>query len=132
MVLFAIAASVAVPSVSEAARIARIDRASRSIAVDLEKALGLAARQRSPVRIAQPAGTRSMVVSSVADGTVYSTTDLGDDTRTEVRVGTLTLNPATVDIAPTGMASAALTVTLQSGVRQRTITMSQAGEIRVF
>lgn len=132
MMILGIAATVAVPRASEAARIARIDRATRTVAIDLEQALGLAARQRAPVRIRQPTGTRQMVISNVADGTIYSTTSLGDDTRSGVRVGALTLDPTTVDVFPTGMTSAGLTVTVQSGGHERTITMSQAGQIRVF
>ena len=132
MVIFGIMAGVAVPRMSESTRIARMDRATRAVAIDLEMAFSLASRERSSVRIRQPTGTRRMVVSSVADGTVYSTTDLGGNNRTAVRVGGLTLNPTTVDVSPTGVASSPLTVTVQSGSNQRTVTMSQAGQIRVF
>ncbi len=38
------------------------------------------------MEIEQPNGTRLVVVSNVADGTVYSTTNLGDDTRVGVSV----------------------------------------------
>ena len=129
MMIFGIVTTMAVPKAAESIRIARIDRA---VAIDLEQALGLAARQRSPVRIAQPNGTRQIVVTNVADGTVYSTTDLGDDTRVGVRVGELTLAPTSVSLFPTGLVSAALTVTLETGNHTRTVTMSQAGQIRVF
>lgn len=132
IVLLAIAAGVAVPRTAEAMRIARVDRASRAVAIDLEQALGLAARQRSPVRIEQPAGTRQIVVLDVADETVYSTTELGDDSMVGISVETLTLDPTSVNVFPTGQTSAALTVTLEFGDHTRTVTMSQAGQIRVF
>ena len=127
LMLFGVLTAIAVPKAAQSVRIARIDRASCAVAVDLEQALGLAARQRSPVQIAQPTGTRQIVVTSVADGTVYSTTSLGDDTRSGVRADQLTLAPASINVFPTELTSAALTVTLQSGNRARTITMSQAG-----
>ena len=132
MMIFGIVTTMAVPKAAESIRIARIDRATRVVAIDLEQALGLAARQRSPVRIAQPGGTRQIVVTNVADGTVYSTTNLGDDTRVGVRVGELTLAPTSVNVFPTGLVFAALTVTLETGNHTRMVTMSQAGQIRVF
>jgi prepilin-type N-terminal cleavage/methylation domain-containing protein len=133
MVLFAIVTGLAVPKASEAMRIARVDRASRVVAIDLEQALGLAARQRTPVRIRQPNGTLQIVAQDRNDETVYRTTELGDDnTRVGLGVEALTLNPASVDVFPTGRVSAALTVTIGSGDYERTVTMSQAGQIRVF
>ena len=132
MVLFAIMTGIAVPKASEAMRIARVDRASRTVAIDLEQALGLAARQRTAVRIRQPNGTRQMVVQDRNDATVYRTTELGDDTRVGLGVEALTLNPASVDVFPTGRVSQALTVTIESGNYERTVTLSQAGQIRVF
>ena len=112
--------------------IAKVDRASRAVAIDLEQALGLAARQRAAVRIRQPDGTRQIVVQDRDDETVFRTTELGDDTRVGLGVETLTLNPTSVDVFPTGRVSAALTVTIQAGDYERTVTMSQAGQIRVF
>jgi prepilin-type N-terminal cleavage/methylation domain-containing protein len=132
MSLFAILTGIAVPRAAEAMRIARVDRASRAVAIDLEQALGLAARQRSPVRIEQPSGTRTMQVVDVADETVYSTTRLGDDSSVGISVETLTLEPTAVNVFPNGQTSAALTVTLEFGDHTRTVTMSQAGQIRVF
>jgi len=67
-----------------------------------------------------------------ADGTVFSTTELGQNLRVGVSVDDMTLDPATVSVFPTGLTSAPLTVTLESGDHERTITMSQAGQIRVF
>lgn len=132
MAIFGIVVGVAVPKATESARIARVDRAARIVAVDLEQSLSLAARQRSPVQIQQPDGTLRIEVSSIADGTVFSTTELGQNLRVGVSVDDMTLDPATVSVFPTGLTSAPLTVTLESGDHQRTITMSQAGQIRVF
>jgi prepilin-type N-terminal cleavage/methylation domain-containing protein len=132
MALFALVTAFAVPRASDAMRIARVDRASRAVAVDLEQAIGMAARQRTPIRVRQPNGTRQMVSQDRNTSTVYRTTDLGDDTRVGLGVETLTLNPTQVDVFPTGRVSAALTVTIVSGDYTRTVTMSQAGQIRVF
>jgi Tfp pilus assembly protein FimT len=132
LVLLSVATGIAMPKVTEAMRTARVDRASRAVALDLEQALGFAARQRSPVRIEQPEGTRQIVVMDVADETVYATTNLGDDSNVGISVETLTLDPTSVNVFPTGQTSAALTVTLEFGDHTRTVTMSQAGQIRVF
>ena len=132
MVLFAIMTGIAVPKASQAMRIARVDRASRAVAIDLEQALGLAARQRTAVRIRQPDGTRQVVVQDRNDATVYRTTELGDDNRVGLGVEALTLNPTSVDVFPTGRVSQALTVTIEAGNYERTVTLSQAGQIRVF
>ncbi len=44
MMIFGIVTAIAVPRAQESIRIARIDRAARAVAIDLEQALGLAAR----------------------------------------------------------------------------------------
>jgi prepilin-type N-terminal cleavage/methylation domain-containing protein len=131
MALFALVTVFAVPRASEAMRIATVDRASRVVAIDLEQALGLAARHRAPIRVRQPNGTRQIVAQNRNTSVVYRTTNLEEDTG-GLDVETLTLNPTSVDVFPTGQVSAALTVTIGSGDYQRTVTLSQAGQIRVF
>lgn len=132
MTLFAILASVGMPRAGEAIRLARIDRAARTVAVDLEQAMTMAARQRQPVRIEHPAGTRRLVVTDLGDGTVYSTTNLETTVGTGFGVDGMQVEPAVVDVYSTGQTSSALTVNLTAGRYTRTITMSPAGQIRVF
>lgn len=131
LALFGVAAMIAVPPMAETIGIARVDRASRTIAIDLEQAISLAARQRAPVRIEQPAGTRTIVIENASDETVYWTTDLDDGTLVGTNVDALTLNPTSVVVFPSGTSSGLLTVTVTARGRSRTVSMSPAGQIRV-
>lgn len=131
LALVGAAAMIAVPRMANAIGIARVDRASRTIAIDLEQAIGLAARQRAPVRIEQPVGTRTIVIENASDETVYWTTDLADGTFVGTNVDALTLNPTSIVVFPSGTASGSLTVTVTARGRSRIVSMSQAGQIRV-
>lgn len=129
MVMVALVVSIGAPRIGEAMRSTRTDRAVRTMVLDLEHALSMAARQRAPVRISQPAGTRRMEVRNAVDATLYLARDFGPGA--DFQVEFLTLEPSVVDIFPTGRASSPLTVTLRTGDMTRVVAMSTAGRVRV-
>ncbi|MEX2527058.1 MAG: GspH/FimT family pseudopilin [Gemmatimonadota bacterium] len=129
MVMVAVLTSVAVPRIGEAMRSTRTDRAVRTMVLDLEHALSMAARQRAPVRISQPSGTRQLEVRNAVDATLYLARDFGPGA--DFQVEFLTLEPAVVDVFPTGRTSSGLTVTLRTGDMTRVVAMSTAGQVRV-
>jgi prepilin-type N-terminal cleavage/methylation domain-containing protein len=105
----------------------RIDRATATVAGDLESAFTLAGRQRRPIRIACTCGARTYTLADRTGGTLRLSRGL---TSTDYGVATLTFNPATVDVFPSGVSTQALTVTISGGGWSRTITMSTAGQVR--
>jgi type II secretion system protein H len=129
MLMLGIIAGIAIPRVREAARGANSARATRTIALDLEQAVSLAVRQRAPVDIVHGAGSLQFTIQNAEDGTVYVERDFSDGS--SAHVSELALTPTTIRIFPTGRTSASLAVTVGSGDEERTITMSQAGQVRI-
>jgi type II secretory pathway pseudopilin PulG len=129
LVLLGLVLVIAAPRVGAARQTPDSNRAVRTLALDLELALSLAARQRTAVEIEQPASTLQFVVQDAASGNVFLSRDFGDGST--ATVDALTLAPTTVTVFPTGRTSGALTVTVVTGDRTRTLTMSQAGRIVV-
>lgn len=120
---------IAYPPVSSYIRAARIDRASRVVALDLEYAVTLAARQRRPIRVESDAA-HGYRISSPRDSMVLQHRFLGSES--EYAVQSVALEPTAVEIYPTGIASSPLTVSLALGDKNRAVTMSRAGHIRVI
>jgi len=120
---------IAMPQVNQSRRVLDLNRAVRTVALDLELALSVAARQRSAVEILQPEGTRSIVVRDVQDGTEYLRRNFGDGS--SARLDDLVLTPSLIVVSPTGLTTAALTVAVEIDSSTRVITMSQAGQVRV-
>jgi hypothetical protein len=102
------------------------------VAADLEQAFTLAARYRKPMRLSCACGgpTYTYTVADLTGGTVRLTRTMGLNTD----LGGVTLNfaPSPVDIYPSGVSTAALTVTLTSGISTRTVTLSTAGLARIL
>lgn len=129
LALLGLVLAISVPRVGEARQTLDSNRAVRTLALDLEQALSLAARQRTPVTIQQPASSLQFVVQDAETGNVFLSRDFGDGSI--ATVDGLTLNPSTVTVFPTGQTSAALSVTVVVGDKTRSLTMSQAGRIVV-
>jgi hypothetical protein len=79
------------------------------------------------VRLSLSGGTYT--VADRTGGTVRLQRPLTTDR--DFGVATVSFSTAPVDIFPSGIASAPLTVTLASGSVSRQITMSAAGQVRV-
>jgi type II secretion system protein H len=118
------------PAMSRIVRHQRANRAAMVIAADLQNAFAVAARQREPVRIQADAPTRSYQFVDRKTGAVLRIRTFYGDT-SEYRLTTLVFNPTTLDVFPSGISSAPLTVSLANGDYAKTISASTAGFIRV-
>jgi type II secretion system protein H len=130
VVIFGIMVSLALPSMSRIVRHNRVNRAATVIASDLQNAFATAARSRQPVRIQADNANRSYQFVDRKSGTVLRMRTFYGDT-SEYKLTTLTFTPATVDVFPSGISSAALTVDLANGDYAKQLTASTAGFVRV-
>ncbi len=128
--ILGIMAAIVGPAMSRIVRHQRANRAATVIAADLQNAFAVAARQREPVRIQADAVSRSYQFLDRKSGAVLRVRTFYGDT-SEYRLTTLVFNPATLDVFPSGISSAPLTVTLANGDYGKTISASTAGFIRV-
>jgi type II secretion system protein H len=130
LAIIGILAAMAGPAMSRIVRHQRANRAAMVITADLQNAFAVAARQREPVRIQADAATRSYQFIDRRTGSVLRIRTFYGDT-SEYRLTTLVFNPTTLDVFPSGVSSAPLTVTLANGDYGKTISASTAGFIRV-
>jgi prepilin-type N-terminal cleavage/methylation domain-containing protein len=130
VVIFGIMVSLALPPMSRVVRHNRVNRAATVIASDLQNAFATAGRSRQPVRIQADNANRSYQFIDRKTGTVLRMRTFYGDT-SEYKLTTLTFTPATVDVFPSGISSAALTVDLANGDYAKQLTASTAGFVRV-
>ena len=104
-------------------------QAAAAVALDLEQAVSLAARQRKPVRISCDCGNQALLITDRAAGTVLYRRPLGGNGGYGVTALALSTSP--VDVFPSGLTSAALTVTVTASQASRQVTMSTGGFVRV-
>jgi prepilin-type N-terminal cleavage/methylation domain-containing protein len=128
--IIAVMALVTGPAMSRIVRHNRVNRAATIITSDLQNAFAVAARQRQPVRIVADAATKSYQFTDRRTGAVLRIRTFYGDT-SEYRLTQLTFAPATVDVYPTGVSSAAIVINLANGDYARRITASSAGFIRL-
>ncbi|MDP9204698.1 MAG: prepilin-type N-terminal cleavage/methylation domain-containing protein [Gemmatimonadota bacterium] len=130
VVILGILATMVGPAMSRIARHNRVNRAATVIASDLQNAFAVAARQREPVRIQADASSRSYQFVDRKSGAVLRIRTFYGDT-SEYRLTSLVFTPATIDVFPNGVSSAAVTINLFNGDYGKQITASTAGFIRV-
>jgi prepilin-type N-terminal cleavage/methylation domain-containing protein len=128
--IVAVLAAMVGPAMSRIVRHTRVNRAATLIASDLQNAFSVAARQREPVRIQADAVTRSYQFIDRTSGAVLRIRTFYGDT-SEYRLSSLVFTPATIDVFPSGISSAPVTVALANGDYSRQITLSTAGFVRV-
>jgi prepilin-type N-terminal cleavage/methylation domain-containing protein len=129
--ILGILATMTGPAMSRVVRHNRVNRSATVIAADLQNAFAVAARQRQPVRIQADAATRSYQFVDRRTGQVLRIRTFYGDT-SEYRLTSLVFTPTTIDVFPSGISSAALTVDLANGDYSRQITASTAGFIRTL
>jgi type II secretion system protein H len=130
LAIIGILAAMAGPAMSRIVRHQRANRAAMVITADLQNAFAVAARQREPVRIQADAASRSYQFIDRKTGNILRIRTFYGDT-SEYRLTTLVFNPTTLDVFPSGVSSAPLTITLANGDYGKTISASTAGFIRV-
>jgi len=128
--VMSILAAMAGPSISRIVRHNRVNRAAMVITADLQNAFASAARQREPIRISADASTKSYQFTDRKTGAVLRIRSFYGDT-SDYRLSTLRFTPATIDVFPSGISSAAVVVDLANGDYSRRITASTAGFIRL-
>jgi type II secretory pathway pseudopilin PulG len=129
--ILGILATMSGPAMSRVVRHNRVNRSATVIAADLQNAFAVAARQRQPVRIQADPATRSYQFVDRRTGQVLRIRTFYGDT-SEYRLTSLVFTPSTIDVFPSGISSAALTVDLANGDYSRQITASTAGFIRTL
>src|SRR3954471_8906655 len=125
-----ILATMAGPAMSRIVRHQRTNRAAMVITADLQNAFAVAARQREPVRIQADETTRSYQFVDRKSGAVLRIRTFYGDT-SEYRLTKLKFSPATFDVFPNGVSSAAVVIDLENGDYKKRITASTAGFVRV-
>jgi type II secretion system protein H len=129
--ILGIMAGIAGPAISVMVRHNRVNRATMVITSDLQNAFAVAARQRQPVQIQADSANRSYQFVDRKTGTVLRIrTFYGDNS--EYLLNTLVFTPATIDVFPNGVSSAALTVRLANGDYSKQIKASTAGFVRIL
>ena len=104
----------------------QVDRATATVAADLETAFSMAARQRRPLRISCCTAA-GYTFADRSDGTVRLRRSLAD-----YSVTSLAFTATPVDIFPSGVASSADTVTIGAAGYTRRIVMTSAGLVRIL
>lgn len=135
LTVFGLLTAMSLPRVGFMLTHMRVDRTTSTVAADLESAFSLAARQRKPVRISCTCGTRAYTLADRTGATVrlarsLASSDYGVSTMTFANASSAT--NAVVDVFPSGIASAPLTVTIASGGWSRRITLTTAGQVRIL
>ena len=129
IVMIALLTAIGVPRIGTILSHSRLNQSTAVVASDLEAAFALAGRQRRPVRLACACDSLLYRVADRADGTLRLNRMLGDD---ESGVTAMTFSTTPVEIFPSGVASAPLTVTLGAGAYTRQVTMTTGGQVRIL
>ncbi|HET9707903.1 MAG TPA: type II secretion system protein [Gemmatimonadales bacterium] len=128
IVVFAMLATLSLPTMSRVYAHSRVNQAAVVVAHDLSQAASDAARSRKPIRIARGADLKSITVTDRQSGTLLQTVWLGDS----YQLDSVVLSVSPVDLFPNGFTSNALTVTLWGRGYSRLVTMSRAGWVRAL
>jgi type II secretory pathway pseudopilin PulG len=133
-VVIGIMTAMMVPKIGRAIQTNQVNRSIALVALDMEAAYTLAARQRKPVRVDCTCGTGIYTVADRA-GTVLMSRNL----RADADLGVMTLsftaaptNTLPVEIFPPGISDKSLTVRITSGASTRAVSVSTAGQVRII
>jgi type II secretory pathway pseudopilin PulG len=126
--IIAIMSAMMIPKFARVMEATRVSRTAAIVAADLEAAFSLAARYRKPMRLSCDCANATYTVADRTGGTVRLSRTLGDS-----ELGNVTLAFAgTVDIFPSGVATAPDTVWITSGASSKTIVVSTVGQVRIL
>ena len=129
IVILGILVGALTPVVSRQISHSRVNSAAQLLAADLESALSLAGRQRSPVRVTVDPAQRALLITDRATGTVITRRTYGP--ASDFKVETLTASPASVDLLPQGRATSAATMQVAIGSYTREVRLTRAGLVRL-
>ena len=131
MVLLIVAVVVGslIPTVHRQLTHARVNRGANTIAGDFLQAQSLAARQHAPVTLIINAASKNVMIVRTAQGDTLVKRYYGAGS--DWNFQTFTTNVGSSIVFPSGMCSAAVTITIGGESLSRTITMSLAGQVRI-
>jgi prepilin-type N-terminal cleavage/methylation domain-containing protein len=129
MVVFGIVLSMALPKLNEGIRQRRVISAAGAVHADMPVAFSMAARQRRPVALSYDAASGELRVTNRADGTIYLHRPLR--ATSEYQLDSVIVSPASVQLFPNGVSSAAFTVRLYNGRFARQVTVGRTGYTRI-
>lgn len=118
------------PSVARQLSHARINRAAAVVAADFYTAQALAGRMRKPAMVSFNTVSKLIIISVPATGATLFTRRLGADS--EFKLTSVSVTTSSVQVLPNGTSNESVTVTLGDASYFKNITMSRAGQIRVF
>jgi Tfp pilus assembly protein FimT len=133
-IVFGVSAMIATRSVGDTLRRDRVSKAAAVISADIEQAFALAARQRTPIRIAMNDTNRTFVLIDRADTTYkYRTRNFKTG---EFSVDTIMNNRDSLDVMPNGLATDTLNLTLGifttgGSLYTKSIRVTRGGLVRV-
>lgn len=129
LVIVAIIAAIAGPGWGRFMRNQRVNKAATLVANDLQNAFSLAARQRKPVQLNWATGSTRYTIKDRASTDTLIKRELGAGS--EYGLSSISFSPGSVVMFPNGISSAAVTVSLNTDGRSKTVTASTAGFVRV-
>lgn len=128
MSIMALMAAIAIPRIAETMRHNRVNRAAMIVAGDLQTAFSVAGRQRAPVSVSLNTSTLTYTIAVRSSGAAIRSRALGSTS--EYKLTSLAFSPATINIFPTGISSAPITVTVTAGDYSRQVSASATGLVR--
>lgn len=123
-------AAIALPNVNRTVRQRRVIAAAAALSRDMESAFSLASRQRRPIRVSYDAASGAIRIVDRASGTVYRSRAVG--ATSEYHLTAVSISPPVVDLFPTGLGSAAFSISLTNGGYQRQVAVTRTGLARVL
>lgn len=123
--------AMAAPRIHSVLQHAKVNAAASVLAMDLQYAQMVAARQRRPVVLILVPDTRQYLIRDrPVGGTVFRTRLFGQDT--DYLLDELLSTTSAMEVFPTGITHASTTFTLGLGGYRRHVTFTRAGQIRVL
>lgn len=131
LVVTGILLAMALPRLHPVLEHGKVNAAASVLAVDLQYAQMLAARQRRPVVVIVDPSTRQYLIRDrPAGGTIFRTRLLGQDT--QYSLDELNSTVSGIEIFPTGITRSLTTLTVGLGGYRRQVLLTRAGQIRVL
>ncbi|HZI29293.1 MAG TPA: GspH/FimT family pseudopilin [Gemmatimonadaceae bacterium] len=122
--------SIGLPRMNHGIRQRRVIGAASALSADIPAAFAVAARQRKPVTLTYDAASGEVRVTDRTNpATIYHSRALRGTS--EYMLDAVTMTPASVEIFPNGVSSAAFTIQLTNGSFVRQLTVSRTGFSRV-
>lgn len=128
-VILGVTSAIAIPRWATTIRHQRVSQAANVVASDLELASAMAAQRRAALQLRVNSVARTYEVVARASQQVVLQRTLGQGA--DLSIETLVATPAAVDFLPGGTLSSPMQLVLGASGRQRIVTVSRAGLVKV-